>query len=102
MFSKKGELVCTHCGVIGEPNKIGLGFFSGLVAIFGAVATLVTLALFVVPGLLFGVLTVTYILYYQNTKGVECRHCLALNTMVPVDTTIGGAIMKPSGRATGV
>ncbi len=89
MFLNKRELVCTRCGIIGEPNQIGLGLFSGLVAIFGAIATMVVLVLSVIPGLIIGGLTTTYILYYQNTKGVECRHCLAQNTMVPVDTPHG-------------
>ena len=86
MSYKNRELVCGHCGAIGEPNNIGLGLFSGLVAIFGSVATMVGLALFVVPGLITGVLTATHILYYQNKNGFECRCCHSQNTMVPTDT----------------
>jgi hypothetical protein len=86
MSYKNRELVCGHCGAIGEPNNIGLGLFSGLVAIFGSVATMVGLALFVVPGLIIGVLTATHILYYQNKNGFECRRCHSQNTKVPTDT----------------
>ena len=86
MSSKNKELICGHCGAIGEPINIGLGLFSGLVAIFGAIASMVGLALSVVPGLILGILTATHILYYQNKNGFECRYCHTQNTMVPTDT----------------
>ena len=86
MSSKNRELVCCHCGAIGEPNSIGLGLFSGLMATFGAIATMIGLALFVVPGVILGFLTVTHILYYQKKNGIECRYCHSQNAMVPIDT----------------
>ena len=86
MFSQKREMVCVHCGAIGEPEQIGLELLSGLVAILGVVATMVGLALFVVPGLIFGILTATHIMYCRNKNGVECRHCLSRNSMVPIDS----------------
>lgn len=92
MSSKNKELVCSHCGAIGEPNNIGLGLFSGLVAILGSIATMVGLALFVVPGLILGVLTATHILYYQNKNGIECRCCHSQITMVPSDTHMRDSI----------
>lgn len=98
MLSKDRKWVCSHCGVIGEPDKIGLGLFSGLVAIFGAIATMVGLALSVVPGLIFGILTATHIMYYQNKNGVECRHCRSKNSMVPKDATIVVAAIKKFER----
>ena len=97
MLFKNRELVCSHCGVIGEPNNIGLGLFSGLVAIFGSIATMVGLALFVVPGLILGVLTATHILYYQNKNGIECRCCHSQNTMVPVETPLRDSIRAKQG-----
>lgn len=101
MFSNKKELVCTHCGVIGEPDNIGLGFFSGLVAIIGSITTMVGLALFVLPGLILGALTATHILYYQNKNGIECRCCHSQNTMVPTSTAMGNSIIVKYGRVIG-
>lgn len=98
MFSQKEELVCVRCGGIGEPEKIGLELFSGLVAIVGAIATMVGLAIFVVPGLIFGILTAAHIAHYRNKNGVECRHCLSRNSMVPIDTPMGLSVIEKFER----
>lgn len=101
MFSKEKELVCSHCGVIGKQRKIGMGFFSMTVAIIGVIFTIVGLFAGIIPGLIIGFMTSAHITYYQKKKGVECRYCLAKNTMIPTDTPIGNSLIEKFGRVIG-